>query len=74
MFVASSACAGLTEDSMYLINCTHCHTSFSNDARVCPKCGYMRRHVKAPVSPNRQDDEPVLILGEATWWQRTTYL
>ncbi|MBI5509413.1 MAG: hypothetical protein HY903_11735 [Deltaproteobacteria bacterium] len=55
---------------MYLVTCTQCHTSFSKEARICPKCGYMRRHVAAPCDATRRDEPAVVMFGEATWWRR----
>jgi hypothetical protein len=59
---------------MYLVVCTQCHTSFSKDAKVCPSCGYLRRHVASPPEPSAKEDPAVVVFGEATWWRSTSSL
>ena len=59
---------------MYLVVCTQCHTSFSKDGKICPRCGYMRRHVASPAEPSAKEDPIVVVFGEAFWWQRSSTL
>lgn len=52
---------------MYLVTCSHCREAFANEARICPTCGHVRRHVVSAVEPGHREAPIVVTLGETEW-------
>jgi rRNA maturation endonuclease Nob1 len=52
---------------MYLVCCPACRIEFANEARVCPRCGHLRNHVRIDAASEEHRTWPAAQIGESTW-------